>query len=356
MSRENKHLNNILFVSKDDIISYIRDKIHLQTTKLFFICDFNVYKHHKKFVDDLTNIQKESKLSVLSISEKDKTREKKALIEDELLFYQFSKNTMIIAIGGGVVSDLSGFVAATYCRGIPWICIPTTLLGMIDASIGGKTGVNTIHGKNLIGAFHNPSFVFICYEFLSSLPTIELNNGLAEVIKYGCIHNKSLLEPDKKLDLSIELIHKCIESKNHFIRNDFRDSGIRKHLNFGHTVAHAIETITSYIVPHGKAVAFGMIIEGKILSLLEILPQTEFDRLSKVIFRVFDLKFESFLCARRLYPIMCKDKKNLGEKPVISKLSELGGDLNLDDFIEVRQNILEKAIKEVFSETTCCKF
>jgi len=166
------------------------------------------------------------------------------------------RNSKLIAIGGGAVTDVAGFFAATVLRGIRWWAVPTTLLGMVDASIGGKTALNSTFGKNLIGSFHMPEKVFIDESFLETLPEFELKSGLGEVIKYGMINvplGDFLLENKASLK---EIIFKCANYKNEITQGDFKEKGLRQVLNFGHTIGHAVEKI--YNISHGESIFWGM--------------------------------------------------------------------------------------------------
>jgi 3-dehydroquinate synthase len=187
--------------------------------------------------------------------EKHKTRETKQAIEDQMLDARFGRTCAVIAMGGGVVTDLGGFIAATFCRGVPLIFIPTTLMGMVDACVGGKTGVNTPHGKNLIGAFYSASLVVSDLDCLASLPKQEMRSGMAEVIKYALTLDPALLDiKDQE-----SLIHRCCELKQEVVGSDFGEDGRRRLINFGHTVGHALERLEEWRLPHGDAVAISML-------------------------------------------------------------------------------------------------
>jgi 3-dehydroquinate synthase len=166
-----------------------------------------------------------------------------------------SRASLLIAIGGGATTDLSGFVAATILRGIDWISIPTTLLAMVDGSIGGKVGLNMPQGKNLIGAFHHPEQIFICYDFLTTLPVREWQSGKGEILKYGFLSSEihqAIVQKD-----SLETIsHLCSEFKKNIVKSDFKEQGERVLLNLGHTLGHAFEL--SLGIPHGLAVMMGL--------------------------------------------------------------------------------------------------
>ncbi len=183
------------------------------------------------------------------------------------------KNTFIIAFGGGVVGDVGGFIASVYMRGVPYIQVPTTLLSMVDSSIGGKTGVNTKFGKNLIGSFYHPQKVIISPSFLKNLPEKEIRNGLSEMVKHSVIEGRKhfdLLEKNAekilKLDTiaCIKLIKKSVQVKERIVSIDEKEKGVRTHLNFGHTVGHAVEKASHYEIPHGYAVSIGMVAEARI--------------------------------------------------------------------------------------------
>ena len=206
-----------------------------------------------------------------SAGEAYKTRETKAQIEDALLERNFGKKSCLIALGGGMTLDLVGFVAATYARGIPFVSFPTSLLAMVDACIGGKTGVNTSYGKNLIGAFYLPSWIGIDPNFLRTLPAEEWKNGWVEMIKIAAVLSLDFFVQLEHMRLPIQdlqgmkpMIAESCGLKQSVVAEDLYDRGKRELLNFGHTVGHALETLFSYQVSHGRAVAVGMLLEGYI--------------------------------------------------------------------------------------------
>ena len=201
--------------------------------------------------------------------EEHKTRLTWARITDALLEARFGRDSLLIALGGGVVGDVTGFVAATYLRGIPIIQIPTTLLAMVDASIGGKTGVDTDHGKNLVGAFHPPIAVIADLDTIATLPILERVNGIAEALKHGVICDEAYFETVAQTDLAntvgwLPIVARSVEIKAGVVAADEREGGLRKTLNFGHTIGHAVEQLMAYTVPHGACVAFGMLAETRI--------------------------------------------------------------------------------------------
>ena len=203
--------------------------------------------------------------------ESSKSRETWQELTDAMLAHGFGRDACIIAIGGGVAGDLAGFVAATYMRGIPFVQVPTTLLAMIDASVGGKTGVDTHAGKNLVGAFHPPALVLTDPRVLHTLPAEQLRSGLAEAVKHGAILDEAYFarienEADAILRLDDDalawLIARSVELKARVVQDDPFELGKRAILNFGHTVGHAVEAEAQYRLPHGYAIAIGMVAEA----------------------------------------------------------------------------------------------
>ncbi len=230
--------------------------------------------------------------------EREKTRERWALLTDELLQAGFGRDAAVIALGGGVIGDLAGFVAATFMRGIPVVQVPTTLLAMIDASVGGKTGVDTAAGKNLVGAFHRPSAVIADPLVLGTLPLAHLCAGLAEAIKHGAIADREYFEwtverlPRLREAPSVaggdpgeltELVFRSIAIKAGVVRQDEREGGIRKTLNFGHTLGHAIELLSGYSMLHGEAVAIGMVLEAALAERAGIAEPGTMDAVRKAV-------------------------------------------------------------------------
>ena len=205
-----------------------------------------------------------------------KTRETWALVTDELLAHGLGRDSVVVALGGGVVGDLAGFVAATYLRGVPLVQVPTSLVAMIDAAIGGKTGVDVPAGKNLVGAFHAAQFVVVDPELLVTLPDREFRSGLAEAIKHGAIADADYFAfvadradtlQDARRANAADLEHvidRSVAIKSAIVTRDARESGERKILNFGHTLGHAIEAASGYDLLHGEAIAIGMVLEARL--------------------------------------------------------------------------------------------
>lgn len=202
----------------------------------------------------------------------------------------FHRNDAVIGLGGGATTDLAGFVAATWLRGVRSVLIPTTLLGMVDAAVGGKTGVNTSEGKNLVGAFHLPHRVIIDLDTLETLPKNDLIAGMAEVAKYGFIADPWILDAledpsaiDPKSDLIEELVKRSVAIKERVTEADFKESGEREFLNYGHTLGHAIEHAERYKWRHGAAISIGMVFAAELSMLSGKLSEKDLERHRKVL-------------------------------------------------------------------------
>jgi 3-dehydroquinate synthase len=232
---------------------------------------------------------------ILPPGERYKTAATVQKIYDAALQMGLERSSTMVALGGGVVGDMTGFAAATWLRGINLIQVPTTLLAMVDSSIGGKTGMNHPKGKNLIGAFHQPRLVVIDPTVLKTLPTREFRAGMAEVIKYGVNWDRNLfeaLEQAQRLDqlryvsddlLQTIVTHSC-QAKAHVVTQDEKESGLREILNYGHTIGHAVESVTGYrLINHGEGVAIGMVAAGEIAVAMDWWRRAECDRQNALI-------------------------------------------------------------------------
>lgn len=224
--------------------------------------------------------------------EASKTRETKAWIEDRLLAARLGRDAWIAALGGGVVGDVAGFVAATYLRGIPFVQFPTTLLAMVDSSVGGKTGVDTPAGKNLIGAFWQPRAVITDTACLDTLPETEFHAGLGEIIKHAIIADADLFDRlvsrcrdlcRRADDFLPDVIRRNCEIKARVVESDEHESDSRKILNFGHTLGHAIETAANYTLLHGECIAIGMRYESRIANAMGILDVATLARIESLL-------------------------------------------------------------------------
>jgi len=248
----------------------------------------------RKVRDVLTSSGFQVSFARVPDGEKYKTLSQVAKLYEECAEDKLDRNSTILALGGGVIGDLAGFVASTYLRGINFIYLPTTLLAQVDASIGGKVGVDLPQGKNLVGSFYQPRFVYMDLRVLRTLPPAQIKEGLAEIIKYGVIEDKDLflyleqnLEKIKTLSLdSLEcIITRCVQIKAGVVREDEREKrGKRQVLNFGHTIGHAIESGTGYgKYSHGEAVAVGMIAAARIAKKMGFLPEDSLVRMENLV-------------------------------------------------------------------------
>ena len=284
----------------------------------------------------LSSIQGTSIYSiVLPDGEKYKTCESWNKILDALAENSFTRSDMLISLGGGVICDMTGFAAASWMRGVDFIQVPTTLLSQVDASVGGKTGINHIKGKNLIGAFHQPKAVVINTSTLMTLPTKEVKSGLGEVVKYAYINQpqfKQWLESksDKinQLDMKImgELIKQCCEFKKDIVQQDEKEAGIRALLNLGHTFAHAIETYTEYRkYTHGEAVAIGMVMAAELSGIISASSTNLRKELEKHL-QVFGLltMLPSEIDANQLVKLMRLDKKAMHNNHRLILMKSIG--------------------------------
>jgi 3-dehydroquinate synthase len=227
--------------------------------------------------------------------------------------FGLTRSDAIVGIGGGATTDLAGFVAATWLRGISWYAIPTSLAGMVDASIGGKTGINSSFGKNLIGSFYSPNSVIVDRAFLKTLSTRDFNAGMAEVIKAGFIDNPKILDLADAADKNVsELIWLSIEMKAKIVSQDFRESKIREILNYGHTLGHAIEKLENYKLRHGEAVSIGLVFAAELSNVSGHLSSAIVDK-HRTLLSKFGLPITYEKSALpKLLDLMASDKKSRG--------------------------------------------
>ena len=288
---------------------------------------------------------------ILPDGEAEKSLANFEVIMSHLLTNEHGRDSTLIALGGGVIGDITGFAAACYQRGIDFIQIPTSLLSQVDSSVGGKTAINHPLGKNMVGAFYQPKAVFIDIDSLKTLPVREFNAGMAEVIKYGILGDKEFFEwleaniaAIKSADKQVlaQMIEKCCQCKADIVASDERESGVRALLNLGHTFGHAIEAEQGYGVwLHGEAVATGMVLAAKLAVAMNLLEVSELRRMEKLI-TAFDLPviapqnmgFAEFKRHKR------RDKKNIAGKlrfiiPTAIGQSEIRDDVTQDTLQEI---------------------
>ncbi len=284
--------------------------------------------------------------------EEHKSMETAGKLYQKLTDFYAERTTPILALGGGVIGDLSGFVAATYLRGVPLIQIPTTLLAQVDSSIGGKVAVNHGQLKNKVGTFYQPKLVIADVTTLQTLPEREISDGLAEVIKYGVISDdKFFTYIEDNLDQITSLDERALESivfqaariKAGVVEKDEKDFGLRNTLNYGHTIGHAVESISDFTVSHGEAVAIGMVVAARIANKLGILDKNALTRLKAVITRAGLPTSISGLQRKKLVQAMKHDKKILQGKIKFILLKSIGEVFITD---EVEPAVLEQSLVE----------
>lgn len=289
-------------------------------SKIFIIVDQNSNEYCLPTLLPLIEAEVDIEIVELEDGEENKTIETCIQVWNVLLELGADRKSLIINLGGGVITDMGGFIAATFKRGIHFINIPTTLLSMVDASVGGKNGIDFGGLKNQIGTITNPVMVIIDSSFLSTLPQNQLKSGLAEMLKHGLIAKKSHWEAFKELQ-SINfndfdaLIFESIEIKNKIVTQDPFEDGIRKTLNFGHTLGHAIETyfLENPEKPnllHGEAIAAGIIMESYISLQKKLLTNAEFEEIKKLLNSVFDIINLDENDYQEIISLLIHDKKN----------------------------------------------
>ena len=239
---------------------------------------------------------------------------------------KLTRSDLVISLGGGIVGDVAGFASSIFLRGIDFVQIPTTLLSMVDSSVGGKTGVNLCAGKNLAGAFHQPCLVVCDLDFLSTLPQEEFKNGLGEVIKYGCIADKNLFDLLEQQDINQSLkdvIATCISIKAKFVEQDEFDHGERQKLNFGHTLGHAIEKQTNFKIPHGQAVGVGMKLICEWAEQKDLTTKGCAQKIEKLINK-FDMANDAGCDISTLWSAVSNDKKLKGKNLNLVLIKDIG--------------------------------
>jgi 3-dehydroquinate synthase len=300
-------------------------------SRFFILTDENTGKHClpviRKHIDKLDNFD----IIEINAGEENKNIDFCVGVWKMLIDFSADRQSLLINLGGGVISDLGGFAASTYKRGIDFVHVPTTLLSQVDASVGGKTGIDLDNIKNIIGTFTQPKAVFIEHSFLKTLPARQILSGLAEMLKHGLIFDSEYWNKLKYSDLqhpSAELVYHSVEIKNKVVIEDPHEKGIRKTLNFGHTIGHAVETYSLMNdddpLTHGEAIAIGMICEAKLSNIKIGLIDADLDEINEVIGGLYPKYSISESCYKELYSIMQKDKKNQSGKINCTLLTSIG--------------------------------
>ncbi|MBD3203656.1 3-dehydroquinate synthase [Candidatus Woesearchaeota archaeon] len=343
----------------EDLLSGIRKfiKKNHKEKKIAVITDSNLSKIYKKTITSAFSGMN-FELIDFAAGEKNKTRKTKQKLENVLFEKGFGRDSLIVALGGGVVGDLAGFVASTYARGVSYIQVPTSLLAMVDSSVGGKTGVDTPFGKNLVGSFYQPDKVFIDINFLDTLPEKEFINGLAELIKHAVIYDKELfyfLEKytneiiNRDKEILTYLLKKSCSIKAEVVKRDEKEEGLRQILNFGHTIGHALEKISGYKLRHGFSVSIGISAEADISNRQGYLSDHELHRITGILESfALPVRIPENITYTKIIKAMKLDKKARQKIPRFVLVEKIGKVKSKKDgySFNVDEKIIKRAVEE----------
>lgn len=330
--------NSEILIQKEGL-EYVRDylKEHYSKSGVVIVTDDNLMKTYE---EKLKNALPEAIILTVPAGEETKSLASVEKLIGQMIDKHLSRSTVLIGFGGGMVTDLAGFVASIYMRGITYIAVPTSLLGMVDAAIGGKTGVN-LKIKNSVGTFYPAEKVVIDPIFLENLHGRELRTGLGEAIKYVGILDPSLEEDLSASTLDYEkIIYKSAKAKAEITNQDVKEGGLRKILNFGHTFGHAIESITNYEVMHGEAVSIGMVLANRVAQKLGKQETATGARIEALLKRhELPTELPEGVKLEDLATLMKKDKKVVGDKVTFIIVTELGTaemlEMGVDELVEL---------------------
>ncbi|MDR1634526.1 MAG: 3-dehydroquinate synthase [Bifidobacteriaceae bacterium] len=332
-----------------DLAAYLPD----DAKRLMILFDPVVAGPIPALVDDLRRDGFEVHLLAVPSGEEAKTIAVATAVWQRLGEAGFTRTDVLIGIGGGTTTDLTGFVAATWLRGVPVVLVPTTLLSMVDAAIGGKTGINTDEGKNLVGSFHQPAAVICDQDLLGTLPTEEIVSGMAEVVKAGLVADPSILDvvwsgPQETLKptspLLTELIRRAVAVKAEVVADDPDESGRRTILNYGHTFGHAIEQVEHFKWRHGDAVAVGMVYAAEVAVRAGLMDPSLLGLHRELLSAVgLPIAYNSGRWAQ-LWPAMRRDKKNQGRTRRLVLLEDVGRPVVVRD---IPEDLLEEAYQAI---------
>ncbi len=328
-----KNINTKIIIKNKFIINYLI-KLSKNNKKIFCVVDNKV----KFYLKDLKN-RKNIMFIYLNAGEEIKSFDNYNMLSEKIISNKVDRMSILVSIGGGTLGDLCGFIASTILRGIDYRLIPTTLLSQVDSSIGGKNGINSLYGKNLIGTFYHPNEVLIDTEVLKSLPKRELKAGYSEIVKHSLINDSNFfnwLEKNYfllfKLDSKVleKTIYKSLMIKLYYVKKDPHEklinSNSRAMLNFGHTIGHSLETFYKYNnkLNHGEAISVGMIVESFISNWLGYLSNTKYKKILEH-FKKVDLKnYDKNVKNNKVINLMIKDKKNTNDRINIVLLKDIG--------------------------------
>lgn len=288
----------------------------------------------KKLLSHFINVGLKTNLIVFPAGESAKNIQSVLEICHKMLDCGADRKSVLIALGGGVAGDLAGFIASIYMRGIPVVQVPTTLIAQVDSSIGGKTAIDLLQGKNLLGTFYHPVKIFIDIKCLSTLPLEEYKNGLAEIVKYGIIYSEAFFQKlegvvnellDRKRPFLEEVVELACSIKKDIVEKDEKESGLRHILNFGHTLGHAIETASGYAIPHGRAVAIGMIGGARLSNVILDLPAEDLTRIERLISSMgIECRIPCEVSTDNILAALQRDKKKDGDAINFVVLKKIG--------------------------------
>ena len=308
---------------------------------VIYLTDENIHKSHPGKFED-------KKVIVIPAGEKNKQQSTVDNVISELIKLEADRETILIGVGGGVVTDLTGYIASIYMRGIKCCLVPTSILAMVDACIGGKNGVDVGVYKNMVGTVKQPEFLLYDYSFLETLPTEEWINGFAEIIKHACIKDAALFAELEKTSLEElrmsklkidELIQRNVHIKYDVVSADPLEQGERRLLNFGHTLGHSIENI--YDLPHGHAVSIGMVAACKISIKLNYFNQDEMERVLGILNK-YHLPCNLEIDIQKVWQIMLRDKKRSGKEMKFVLLNKIGDGIVFQIPLLQLENILKE--------------
>ena len=329
----------------------------LEDKEVLLVIDENIPSKYKDLIaDQLSNLSSNFQSLEICASEENKSGKTLDRIHSQLIDARYSRDCILVGFGGGITCDIAGFAAATYQRGVNFILFPSTLLSQVDASVGGKTAINHPQGKNMIGAFHQPIKVFADVNLLSSLPRIEISNGISEVIKHSLISDKEYfdwLEENMENIISLKpeeleyAITRSVEIKAEIVSKDEREKGIRKFLNFGHTFGHAIELYGKFKeFSHGQSVAIGMLMAMELSKLTDGFSEEDLSKSKKLISKANpDLNLKIAFDENKLIENMSVDKKRVGDKLIFVLLEEIGrakveADIDESEIVKAIQSLV----------------
>lgn len=318
------------------LLNHLAEEINsvYKNKKIAIVTDENVQSLYGEHITtQLTDAGFEVTVIVLEPGEQTKSMENLQVIFSRLIAFGLSRSDLLIALGGGVIGDLAGFAAASYLRGIAFVQIPTTLLAQVDSSVGGKVAIDLPEGKNLVGAFYHPKLVIIDPDVLETLSDSTFNDGMAEVIKYGCIHDAAFFQQlkhyESRVDVMAEIeriVAECCTIKGDLVQSDERDISERMLLNFGHTIGHAIEAYYHYEkYTHGQAISIGMVAMNRLTEALGISEAGSTQAIEELLTH-YALPTELAVAAdyQKILPLIKNDKKNIENALFIVVLDAVG--------------------------------